>query len=499
LKLREGAIVAVSLVGLIALQLAATDSSYLLQKYFWTDEFCTYTLITDPDFGHAFHALRGAVDINPPGLHILLLAFTKLVGSTSEVALRSCALFTMVVALLGIYAALREGFGVLEATAATLTVWAHPLILDHAFEIRYYGPWLAAAVWFCVLSSRARSRGLSWAGTIALAVTAFFLCTIHYFGIVTLLIIVGAQWVWRRDGRFSLAARAAIAVGPLATAAAVVFLLPYQRVVTTVSTWIPAPSVARIVDFGMTVFLPLHLGAIVMVMWCSHLSDARGHERKEEASSSTNLALIGLTSLALLVPALVGFSYLIQSVLIGRYGLPAVAALAPAVAFAIVKVSKPWQVVLIAFLVASSAFELRQRAISAQAADASRQELIEDIRQRTGDAPVIFEAPHQLNVVWHYAKDLRGRLFLLDFEKGELGDDVSVFRIWSRDLAKQFVKFYDGPPLLGWSTVQRNRSIYIVPHPEAYKDEPAPDARYARYTMTPIHGQLHQLLRVDAQ
>jgi hypothetical protein len=498
---RESIAITAGLLVIIAVQLVASDSSYLLRKYFWTDELCTYTLLSDANVGHAVRALRGSVDINPPGLHILLFGFTRLVHSTSEVALRSFALLAMVMALTGIYVVVREFVGKLAAMTAVLAVWSHPLILDHAFEVRYYGPWLAAAVWFCWLLGRVRTQPRNVFGAVGLAIASFFLCTIHYLGVVTLMIVVAAEWLWHRDRPLPAPwGLAAIAVGPLATVAAVLLLLPYQRAATTVSTWIPNPSVAGVVDFGMTLFLPLHLGAVVMIAWFSTLT-ANGVEPHKEGviRQPVPFAPIGLTSLALLVPALVAFSYLVQSVLISRYGLPAIAALAPAVAFAAAQVSKPWKLVLIAFLIASSAFQLRQRSVRALVSDGERQQLIQDIRERTGQAPVIFEAPHQLNVVWHYAPDLRDRVFLLDFEKGQLGDQVSTFRIWSRDLAKQFVKFYDGPALLPWTDVQREPSIYIVPHPQAYTEEPAADARYAQFRMTPVHGQLQQLSRSDAR
>jgi hypothetical protein len=495
----EATAAAAGLLALILLQVAATDSTYVLHKYFWTDELCTLALLTDPSPVHAFRALQGSVDINPPGLHILLLGYTKLAGSTSEVTLRSFALLSMVAGLVGIYAILRNTYSVLVSIAAVLAVWSHPLVLDHAFEVRYYGPWLAAAVWFCFLLGRAGSKSPGPLGLVALGLTSFFLCTIHYFGIVTLLIIAALTAYWQRERAPSWEVLGAIAIGPIATTAAIVFLLPFQRAVTTVSTWIPDPTIAEVVDFGTTVLLPLHLGAVVILAWPARLTAKPGQTEDVAPPIRISPSLIGLTSLVLLVPILVLFSYAVQPVLISRYGLPAVAALSPAVAYVICRMSKGWVVLLIAFLLATSAFQLRQRAVRAQGDDHARQLLIEDIRERTGDSPVIFEAPHQLNVVWHYAADLRGRVFLLDFEKGELGSDVSSFRIWARDLAKQFVAFYDGPALVPWSKVKEERTVYLIPHAQAYSRELAADRRYPGFTLKPVRGQVHQLVRSDGQ
>ena len=495
-SLREAAVVAVGLAVLILVQLAGTDSFYLLQKHFWTDEICTHTVLNDADPAHVFHAIRGGVEINPPGLHLLLFAFTTLVNSTSEMALRSFALLSMVVALAAIYAALRESVSVLVSLAATLSIWAHPLILDHAFEVRYYGPWLAAAAWCCVLLARARAGTLGSIGTVGLGVTSFFLCTIHYFGIVTLILIVLAEWWWSRgQPRLRPGAIAPIAAGPLATAAAVAFLLPYQRSATTVRTWVPDPTAAQIVDFGTTLLLPLHLAAVPLVIWLSRLTTRAAAPTDEPARVSA--AAVGLTGLALLAPALVVFSFLAQPALISRYGLPAIAALAPAVAFTVSRVHRIWVLLLIGFLISSSAFQIRQRAIRAQGFDRAWQELIRDIREHTDGEPVAFEVPHDLNVVWHYAEDLRGRIFLIDFQPGELGDRVAPFRIWSRDLARQFGKFYDGPPLRPWADVRDAASVFVVPHPEAYTGSPDPHERYPRFRMTPVRGQLHKLVKAD--
>ena len=497
---REGLMVFVGLLGLIALQIAATDSSYLLHKYFWSDELCTYTLLTDPSFTHAAKALQGAVDINPPGLHILLLAHSTIAGSTSEVAMRSFALLSMIVALVGFYVVLRGAYGVLVALATILAVWSHPLILDHAFEVRYYAPWLAAAVWFCYLLGRARSKPLGPTGTALLAVSSFFLCTIHYFGIVTLLIIVACEWLWSRGRpRFAIRDIAAMAVGPLALAVSAVLLLPHQRAVTTVTTWVPAPSAAGIAEMGITLFLPLHLGAVILVAWFSRLT-SRGLGPAETAPvlPTVTPALVGLTSLVLFVPALIVFSFLVQSVLVGRYGLVAIAAIAPAVAHVLGRIAKGWALVLIAFLIAASSYELHQRGVRAWGIDQDRRALIEAIRSHP-DGPVVFEAPHQLYVVWHYAEDLRNRVFLLDFEPAELGNNVAVFRIWSRDLARQFVKFYGAPALLPWDEVRRAERVYIVPHHLTYNREPNPHERYPQFVMAPVQGQLHQLVRASGK
>ena len=491
-------LVALGLLGLIGLQIAVTNSSYLLHKYFWLDELCTYALLTDVSLVHAIRALRGTVEINPPGLNFMLLAYTSLTNSTSELALRSFALGTMILALVGVYAILREAsYSVFVALAATLAVWCHPLILDHAFEVRYYGPWFAAAIWFCYLLARTRALALGSWGTVALALSSLVLCTVHYFGVLTLIIIVASEWLWQRGrllyGRKHLAA---IALGPLVIVGFAIFFLPYQKAIMTVPTWIPNPTPASIADLAMTLFLPLHLGAVVMVAWFSQLwPGGNGPDGLSTGTAYGTSGLIALTSLVLVLPMLIAISYLVQPVLVSRYGITAIAGIAPAVAHIMSRMKRIWLILLIGFFAAASAHELHQRSLRAREDDARTQELIHTIREHAGNSPVLFEAPHQLFVVWHYAADLRRQVFLLDFETDQFSNNVSRFRVFARDLARQFAKFYAAPGLMAWDQVRHANSVYLVPHHQVFTKEPLPHQRYPQFIMTPVHGRLHRLVQ----
>jgi hypothetical protein len=181
--------------------------------------------------------------------------------------------------------------------------------------------------------------------------------------------------------------------------------------------------------------------------------------------------------------------------MVSRYGIPAIAGIAPAVAYMAARMHKRWVILLIGFFVSVSAYGLQHRSARAREGDRNRQELIEVIREHTGDRPVLFEAPHQLYVVWHYAEDLRKRVFLLDFETAQFDGNVSKFRIWTRDLARQFVKFYGAPALMSWDQVRHAQALYIVPHPLSYVRDPDARERYPQFVMKPVKGQVHQLVR----
>ena len=205
--------------------------------------------------------------------------------------------------------------------------------------------------------------------------------------------------------------------------------------------------------------------------------------------------LIGLTSLVLWLPVLIAFSYLVQSVLVSRYAITAVAGIAPAVAFIVSRMKRGWIILLIGFFAVVSAYELHHGTVRARQNDARTGELIQSIREHTGNSLVVFEAPNELYVVWHYAKDLRDRLFLLDFETEQFANNVSRSRIFARDLARQFAKFYPSAALLPWEQLQHTETVYIVPNDRAYVREPLPQERYPGFIMSPIRGRLHQLTR----
>src|SRR5262249_7225550 len=128
--------------------IVCANAAYLFARHFWIDEIFAFTLVADPDPVHALRALAGGVDMNPPMLYLLLRGFTLLTGGPGEIVFRVFASLSILLALLGIYLLLRRAYTPRVAFTAVLLLECHPLILTHAFEARFYGPWLAAIVWF---------------------------------------------------------------------------------------------------------------------------------------------------------------------------------------------------------------------------------------------------------------------------------------------------------------------------------------------------------------
>jgi len=458
---REIGLVALGLAMLAAAQITLADAAYLFHAHFWLDELFTFAIVSEPNLGHALEGLTNAVDTNPPTLHLLLRSWTGLWGGPGELAFRSFALLSMFLALLGIYLVLRELFAPLPALAGMLAVWCHPLILRHAFEARFYGPWLAGLVWYVYsLAHALRSpRHLGWLS--ASAATAIFVCTIHYFGIITLILVTAFElWPHRPWGLRHLPCLAAASLGPIALLACTPFFLG-QRAALTVGTWIAPPELAGIV-VGL---LPL------LAVFC--LLYLRRFFARQLPAGSDPSAVLGLVALALLPAMMILFSLTVQPATMARYILPALAALAPMAAFVSQFLPRRLLIVWCVLLAAGSTWGLHDLANLYRERDRKTKELIVAIRALPADTPVVFEFTNSLYVVERYAADLTPRVYFLDFDRDQL-KHASNHRIITRDVARQVHNFKGKPDLMNWAQFRTLPHRYVVPGEELL--EPVHDA-----------------------
>jgi hypothetical protein len=479
---REGALVTSALLAMIGLQLVLVDGWYLFAKYFWLDELYTHAVVADPHLGHAFNAMRGGMDSMP--LHqVVLRALTVVAGGPSEILFRSVALGSVVLALSGVYVLLRRGVVPLVALTTVLALWAHPLIRINAFDARFYGPFLAASVWFCYALDR-RHAAPDRAGTaLGLAVASVLLCAIHVFGVLVCPAAVAAAAIVDRRWRPWWPALAGPAAFPLLW---VLFLQP-QRAVVTIPTWEAAFSWARVAATLRDVLLPGYLVAILLLAW-GVIGIHRMLGSRSPRSAAPPLALLLLTSLSLLIPLLVVLSLVLQPTLTNRYFIPAVAALAPVMAYSLTRLPRWGCAVILAALIVVSADGLRQHAVDARRQDQRTDEVTKELRELPVDRLVVFEVPHAVHVIWHYAPDLRDRIALLDFETGQVAHP-SPIRVVTRDLARAYARFYDGPRQVPWDEVGSSAEFYFVRDFRAWAADappPSPVTRYPGFTITSV-------------
>jgi hypothetical protein len=332
---------------------------------------------------------------------------------------------------------------------------------------------------------------------VLLGLSAVLVCIVHYFGVIILALVVGAEIVARRSmGTSRWSGLWPASLGPVALVACVPLMVS-QRSAYTVPTWVSAPSLGKVADFCSSILLPKYLGAVVITAWLSWLlQKTRGADGSPADSPRDPAGLAGLTGLLLLPITLVLFSYTVQPALVDRYGLPAVAALGPCTAFVASRMSRIWLATLCVFLVVAGTRDLGYRSAGYQERDRWTAGLISAIRRHTNDEPVLFESPHELYVVCRYAPDLAGRCFALDFEQGQIGH-ADAFRVFVRDSVRSYATCYPVPALMTWDAVRGLPKLHLVPHLGPYphlRGFTNAEERYPGFTARQVEGSLYQLV-----
>ena len=328
---REKVIAAVGLAVGVAI-LPLIGGAVLWTRPLWFDELCCVAYVVT-DAGSAAEVVRRVAnswDYAPPLLHLLVWPFARLAGGeVTPALLHTISVGTVALALLLTYATLRRRFTPLPSVGGTLAVAGHALVIAHAFEGRFYGPWLLFAVgvaWSFGLRAR-RARD------VATALFSILLCAIHWFGVFSLaLLVLGALTLVPASlrERFRLVAPTAAgvlvlaALGPMALA---------QRADATPYLWLPPLSGAQLLEMARLFWLSaVPIAAVILLLGDAvRRRGVRDEVRDAVSAPDTGpMLFLGLMPLVLAV-----VSMLLQPAMLGRYGIAAVAAWAPLVAIAL--------------------------------------------------------------------------------------------------------------------------------------------------------------------
>jgi hypothetical protein len=503
-KPRHELVVVIAGVALaLSLQLWAARAGSLFTRHFWLDEFYTHTLVTDRSLGHAMKALAAGVETHPPALYLSMRVFTAMIGRQDELALRMFAFLAAMAALLGIYRTLRLSFPIWASAAGIMAVWAHQVMQRQAFEARFYVPWLAAMAWYCYFLVRSREAGdlVHWLG---IAATAAYACTVHYFGIVTLVLVLGAELLWRlRNHRPFAGALIPSLAGPLALACCLPMLLE-QRRATTVTSWIKYPEAKNVIALVGDIYVEPAVAVCIGVAWLGTLFSS-GLPIVHRPLLRLNRQ-VGISALLLLPMVLVIFSYLVQPALVDRYSLPAVAGLAPAVAWLFARVDWHWTVLGILVFLGHGGWQLYDQALLMRLRDRETQALIGVLEAKTDSELILYESPSEQYLVCHYGprfgtqQDLFRRSYLIDFEKGEIEYEPES-RIFVRDLARQYAKFYGLPAIMKCSDLRAGyKHAYLVPaFLHIYADDALIKSPYPGFYARKVTEQLYELIAKNAR
>ena len=493
---RETLTVVLGLVALAAVQLCLTASFSLFDRYLWLDEIHTHLLVTDPELTHAAAALAGGADFNPPGLYLMLRGLDVFTGG-GPISWRAAAVGSVLAALLGIYLLVRHAAGRAAAAIAVIVVWSHPLVVFQAFEARFYAPWLAAVVWLAYSLARysREEAGPFW--RIAVAACSVAVCLIHYFGVISLVLVTAAHLAFNwRSTRDPLRLLAALSAGPAALLACIPLYLG-QRGSLTVPTWMPDPTWQSTLGFlhGLFLFPILALMIVAAGRYFSSGAEfppesmplpARKHtnpKRKRGRQVLSSLALrvgvrcvkldgeryisgrlrplAGLTGLLALPAVLIALSYAAQPAMMGRYALPAIAAVAPVAALMARGIDRPrWSVVCVVLLLLGSCNLAGVRQYM-QTRDADWDQLAAWLASDHPHVPVLFELRDDLYPMCQIAPSLAGEFYFHDFPDAAPGWQTRRFTV-ERDVARNHHRLYGWPQLLTPDDLNRLGRIYYV-------------------------------------
>lgn len=459
-RLRSGG--AFLLIALILLQIVATRSASLFRKGLWLDEYHTLLIAEDPSLGHAMDALRHGADVNAPGLYLLARAVSRCTGATGLPLVRGIAFASILAGLVGLYTAIRKVYTPGIALIAASAAWAHPTAVHHAFEGRYYGPWFAGIVWFAIaLNHWDRSRSKLGPGLLVGA-TAVWVCTIHYFGIFSLILVTAAHSsVVRGSWREVVLRLVPVGAGPVALAACLPFYFGQKRSLT-VPTWIDPPDYNGVLKYLDSVF-PCYLLLIpVFAFFATVLWGRRGLALGDgpEAGREDLAELAGLASLAFLPLILILFSFLVQSVLIDRYAIPTVAAIAVVIAPLLARTGPRLRLVALLGLIAFSSGRLVAQSRLYRGVDASRLAMAgEAARLPVADAPILVKSRERLYELWWDVPSLRPRLFL--WSPDDQGDRATDLLRIERDMARNHERWY-GVARVGDLGLLRDRPVIYL-------------------------------------
>ena len=108
----------------------------------------------------------------------------RMVRARSHPDAARLSLLGVFVALVLVDSVLRRRFG-REARRGVLAA-GRPSVVAHSFEARFYGPWLLCSALVAWLLSLNQNPARPRAYAIALAGAAVLLCTVHFYGIISL-------------------------------------------------------------------------------------------------------------------------------------------------------------------------------------------------------------------------------------------------------------------------------------------------------------------------
>jgi hypothetical protein len=436
--------------------LAVAGGGVLWTRPLWFDELCCVVYVVG-DASSPLEVLARIArshDYAPPLLHLIVWSVARLSGGeVTPVLLHSISLACVSLALLLVYATLRRRFGWIPSLAGTLAVAGHSLVIAHAFEGRFYGPWLlfaAGFAWSLGVDAGRRSRRRD----LAIGLFSIALVEIHWFGVLSLgLVCLAVPALQRRHWREGLRLIAPSLAGVIVLLASAPLAIT-QRAGSTNLLWVLELSAAQVMEMARVFWIAaLPLIAVAVVLAVAVRARAEG---PAQVAVLTEPSMVALWSLALMPVVLIVVSVVLQPSMVTRYAIVAVLAWAPLVALAITSVSRLVQSAAVAALVVLAVLGV-QRVIAEKrefaAVVASNSAVFE--RAKAMQLPIVFWGLHNIYPVAGPQRSPRTLARYLDlpdssitalFPSDAMGPVRKKYRL-DRDQARGHARTYGFPIL----------------------------------------------------
>lgn len=427
-----GAVTMIQLVGLRCLD--------LFSHPLWLDETITWRVANDTSFWHLLTGIAAGTETHPPTLYLVLWPLARLLGGLGNTELRVIALIWMLLGMTGLYAICRRFFARGPSIVAVLAVWAHPLIIDHAFETRFYSPWVALTAWFCYLQLRADDDEPT-PRRVARYLLAIFATSIHYFGVISMGLMAVTDLLVHRRIKRVIPAMLGFAV-----VACFLPLIHGQRAGLSIPTWIERAGPMQLKNTLIAVFGPPSLLILMLVMWVSYLlrgttTPATGEQADEQRDRDLR-KLLPMSSLLLLPFVIIAVSILVQPSLVLRYLIVAIMPLAPLAAGLIERCSRRTITVAVLILLGMGAVSLIGKSRAARGLDQEFLTAIAAIDQRVPpDGVIVFKRRREMVPVLRMRPDLIKRSGMLDFDDAVI-PDVTRMSLFERDMSRKVERIY---------------------------------------------------------
>lgn len=451
---RETSLAAALIMAGMALQALLVGRGFLFNHLPESDEVLTILIVRNPSVTHALSAVAHGAESHPPTLHLLLRAYVALTGRLNCADFRALTCSAVGLALLGIYLILRRRLAPLPAAAGVLAVWAQPLVVAMAFNIRFYGPMMGAAVWLAWLLIRSRTTGGA-VTRILLALDAMLLCTLHYFGVLALASICAGEWIaYPRPLGRTLRDMGPALLGPAALLACIPMIL-LQRHASSVPTWMSRPTPMQTLNFL------LHYPAFALLaVGLATAAAARRFAARRPLAADLDAArdFGGLLGLCLVPVALAALSVTVLPATQPRYAICGAVAMAPLVAVAVRRVGAALQVAAIALLLAASFYSMGHVLRAAHRSNDRTSALVHETQLLPAGQPIVFESILDiLPTCWNHP-DLADRCALLDVP-GEMRSREARF---NTDLARLYSRFDGFPKIVELAALTKAPAFYWI-------------------------------------